>query len=61
MLFVVLFEHVFLLQEAEHDHGFVEENLHLGFRQSLHALLQLVVDEQRQVLRALEKGRGKKI
>ena len=38
------------LQEAEEDHGLVEHGLDLRVGEALDALLQLVVDEEREVL-----------
>ena len=49
---VVLFESILFLQKPEQDHGFVQDLLHLGVRETLDALLQLVVDEETQVLGA---------
>ena len=39
------------LQKSEEDHGLVQHLLHLLIAQTLHPLLQLVVDEEREELR----------
>ena len=39
------------LEESEEDHGLVQHLLHLLIAQTLHPLLQLVVDEEGEELR----------
>ena len=46
MVFIVFFENVFFLDEAEDVHDFAQHDLHLIFARSLKSLAEVFVDEQ---------------